>query len=124
MASAVTLADSLKSNHTLVSLGLAYNSFSDYASQVMTYPDPQPKRAVLFFARRRCTSLKGQFSPSALFASLSEGHRCRNETHYDSVGLGTLVIIITLSVLLTSDFDQLYPRSRVLAVPAGDHLSY
>ena len=34
MASAVTVAESLRDNRTLLSLGLAYNSFSDYASQV------------------------------------------------------------------------------------------
>lgn len=81
MASAVTLADSLKSNNTLVSLGLAYNSFSDYASQVMMYPYPQPKCAGGFFARRRCTSKKGQDAPSVLFDGLFEGHHYRIETH-------------------------------------------
>lgn len=39
MASAVTVADSLRDNHTLVSLGLAYNSFSDFATQVNFPPD-------------------------------------------------------------------------------------
>lgn len=59
MASAVNLADSLKSNHTLLSLGLAYNSFSDYASQVRTHARAQPKRATVS-ARRHYTSTKRQ----------------------------------------------------------------
>lgn len=45
MASAVTVAESLRDNHTLLSLGLAYNSFSDYASQVMS---PGPYADVVF----------------------------------------------------------------------------
>lgn len=34
MASAATVADSLRDNHTLLNLGLAHNSFSDFGSQV------------------------------------------------------------------------------------------
>lgn len=33
--SAVAVADSLRKNHSLTTLGLAYNSFSDFATQVV-----------------------------------------------------------------------------------------
>lgn len=36
MASAVVVANSLRSNHALLTLGLAHNSFGDYPSQVRT----------------------------------------------------------------------------------------
>eukprot|EP00904_Undaria_pinnatifida_P007193 jgi/Undpi1/3603/HiC_scaffold_16.g06974.m1 len=74
MASAVTVAESLRDNRTLLSLGLAYNSFSDYASQILaaalaqndtltsldlSYNSVSPAAAiVLAFALKANTTLK------------------------------------------------------------------